>query len=226
MDRSEIEGVLATSEDRITAGDDIDLRGTGFWRAVAAVKRTPELAAEFADRIAAIDRAAFERWALLTLPVGVGTVLAVVATFVGLGLITAGYYVDEPLDGLLLLAGTGVLLVSTHGVGHLVVGARYGMRFTHWFVGTVTRPQPGVKLDYASYLRTPARGRALMHASGAVVTKAIPFLMLGAAWGMRAPWWAWVALVVNGVATVVTDVLWSTGSSDWKKYAREMRYVD
>ena len=38
------------------------VRGTGFWKAVAAVKRDPELVARFAKRIAVVDRAAFERW--------------------------------------------------------------------------------------------------------------------------------------------------------------------
>lgn len=226
MDRSEIEAVLDTCDSSLAAGEDLDLRSAGFWRAVAAVKRQPALAEDYGDRIAAIDRAAFERWALLTLPFGLGTALALAATLVGLVVITLGYYVDDPLNGLFLIAGVGILLVSTHGLGHVVVGRRYGMEYTHWFIGTLLRPQPGVKLDYASYLRAPALGRARMHAAGAVVTKSIPLLMLGAAWGMDAPGWAWIVLVLIGVVTIVTDVLWSTKASDWKKYAREMRYVE
>ena len=70
---------------------------------------------------------------------------------------------------------SGVLLVTTHGLGHLAVGKARGMKFTHWFVGTMQRPQPGVKLDYATYLRVDAVGRAWMHASGAIVTKIVPF---------------------------------------------------
>lgn len=225
MDRADIVAVIETCESALAAGDHLDLRSAGFWRAVAAVKREPELADEFATRLAAIDRTAFERWALLTLPFAVGTGLAIAATLLGLVLITVGYYVDDPLNGLLLVIGVGILLVSTHGLGHVIVGRHYGMRFTHWFVGTLLRPQPGVKLDYASYLRAPAIGRARMHAAGAVVTKSIPVLMLGAAWGMDAPAWAWIALIVIGIVTIVTDVLWSTKASDWKKYAREMRYA-
>jgi hypothetical protein len=64
-----------------------------------------------------------------------------------------------------------------------------------------------------------------MHASGAIVTKTIPFLLIGAAWGMEAPWWAWVALLAIGTVAIATDVAWSTNSSDWKKYRRERRYV-
>ncbi len=45
------------------------------------------------------------------------------------------------------------------------------MRVIYWFVGTIRRPQPGVKVDYASYLRAPPRQRAWMHASGAIVVE-------------------------------------------------------
>jgi len=226
MTPPEIEAVLETCESKLQADTTIDLRATGFWRAVGAVKRNPELVEPFADRIAAVDRAAFEQWALLTVPFRLGTALAVLATLASLAVITAAYYVDSPWNGLLLLAGTGALLVPTHGLGHLVVGARRGMRFTHWFIGTISMPQPGVKIDYATYLRTPARSRAWMHASGALVTKALPFLMLGAAWGMDAPGWASLVLIATGVVTIATDVLWSTKSSDWKKFRRELRYAD
>ena len=226
MTRDEVETALTETE-RLLAGDGpIDLRATGFWKAVAAVKRDPDLVEPFADRIGAIDREAFERWAFLTIPFTVGTLLAVLGSVACLVVISIAYYVDAPWNGVLLVAGTGALLVPTHGIGHLVTGATSGMRFTHWFVGTIRRPQPGVKIDYSTYLRTPARARAWMHASGALVTKAIPFLMLGAAWGMDAPGWAWIVLLVIGIGQIVTDVAWSTKSSDWKKFRRELRYAE
>lgn len=225
MTHDEIEAALAATEQALGQDGPVDLRSTGFWRAVAAIKRNPEEVDAFADRVGRLDRALFERWALLTVPFGLGTVLAVLATVAGLIVIGVAYYVDAPWNGLLLLAGFGIVVVPTHGLGHLVVGARAGMRFSHWFIGTVTRPQPGVKIDYATYLRTPANARAWMHASGALVSKAIPFLLLGAAWGMEAPGWAWAALIIAGIGMAATDVLWSTKSSDWKKFARERRYV-
>ncbi len=42
---------------------------------------------------------------------------------------------------------------------------------------------------------------------------------------MEAPGWAWLALVAIGVVTILTDMLWSTKSSDWKKFSRERRYA-
>jgi hypothetical protein len=96
------------------------------------------------------------------------------------------------------------------------------MRVLYWFVGSVRRPTPGIKLDYSTYLRTPARRRAWMHASGAILTKLVPLVGLGVGWVMDAPTWSLVALGALAVVQIITDVLWSTKSSDWKKFNREM----
>jgi hypothetical protein len=100
-----------------------------------------------------------------------------------------------------------------------------GMRFTHWFIGKLTQPQPGVKLDYATYLRAPATSRAWMHASGAIVTKLMPFVFLGAAIAAGVPTWVVWSLVVIGLVVIGIDIVWSTKKSDWKKFKREMEYV-
>lgn len=220
MDREGIEEALGRAESALERGD--GLKGTGFWKAVGAIKRDPELVEPFADRVASIDRMAFERWALVTIPAAIGTTLMVIGTLAGLGLVWWAYGVETPWNGVLLLVGTAVTLVTTHGLAHLVVGRVVGIRFTHWFVGTIGRPQPGVKTDYSSYLRTPPRSRAWMHAAGAITTKFIPFLALPPALVMDAPGWTVVVLTVVGVAQILTDVLWSTKVSDWKKFSREM----
>jgi len=225
LNENEIEASLAGCEADMTAGRAIDVKGHRFWKAVAAVKADSSLTDRYADRIGAIDHAAFRSWALYTVPSSTGTALMVLATIAGFAIILAGYYVDEPWNGLALVVGTLVLLVSTHGLTHMTVGHLQGMEFSNWFIGTISRPQPGVKIAYATYLRTPARSRAWMHASGAIVTKLLPFLLLGAAWGMDAPAWSWWVLIILGIAQILTDVIWSTKASDWKKYQREMQYV-
>ena len=222
MERSEVERVLSAVEAKLAADSGAGLEGSGFWKAVAAVKRDSGLVGEFAGRIAAIDRVAFERWALLTVPLGVGTAVAVVGTALGLLLVGLAYSTTEPWNGLLLLAGSGALLVATHGLAHLVVGRLVGIRFTHWFVGAVARPQPGVKTDYATYLATTAGRRAWMHASGALMSKIVPFALIPASLIAAVPGWATILLTAVGVVSVVTDILWSTHFSDWKKFRREM----
>jgi hypothetical protein len=222
VDRSEVDAALTAVEQGL---DSANADMGPFWRAIAAMKRDTALVDEFADRAAAIDRRAFEGWALLKIPIWAGTALLALGTVVGLFLVLLAYYAGRPGDGLLLLVGTVITLTTTHGLAHLAVGVAVGMRFTHVFVGTVTRPQPGVKVDYATYLRTPARRRAWMHASGAVVTKIIPFAALGPAVVIPVQGWVTALLAALGIAQILTDLMWSVKSSDWKKYRREMRYV-
>jgi hypothetical protein len=61
-----------------------------------------------------------------------------------------------------------------------------------------------------------------MHASGAVVTKAIPFLLIPSALIAGVPGWTVAILVTLGIAQLLTDALWSTRVSDWSKYRREI----
>lgn len=216
-----IDAALDAAEAAVAAGSPVDLGATGYWKVVAAVKRDPSLVDRYADRVGAIDDAWFRSAAPLLLPLWLGTALAIVGAVFSLVLIGLAYALDAPWNGLSFLAGTAALLVATHGMGHLAVGAAFGIRFTGWFA-FFRFPQPGVKTDYASYLRTPAKQRAWMHAGGAVVTKAIPFLLIPSALVAGVPWWTFVALLAIGIGQLVTDVLWSTRSSDWSKYRREM----
>ena len=222
MGPSDIDQALTRAEAAVKAGD--GLAGTGFWPAVAAMKRDPGLLEEHAGRAAEIDQQAFRNWALLVIPQGTGTVLAWLAVAVG-GVLVGLAYVFKGWPAILLfLAGFGMIFVATHGLAHLVVGRLAGIRFTSWFVGTIGRPQPGVKVDYVSYLSTAPVRRAWMHASGAIVSKIVPFALILPAVAAGLPSWLVWALVLIGVVSVITDVLWSTTKSDWKKFRREMTF--
>jgi hypothetical protein len=106
------------------------------------------------------------------------------------------------------------------------VGRMLGIRFTHWYLMPRGRLVPGgVKIEYESYLRAPARRRAWMHASGALVTKAIPFALIGAALAAGLPSWVPWVLVGLGVGMILNDVFVSTKQSDWKKVRRELRFA-
>jgi len=223
MDVYQIVRVLSEAENAAESSQPV--AGTGFWRVVRAVKTDPDLVDALADRIGAVDQRAFRAWAWLVVPLWVGNAVMVVGTVLGLLLIGQAYSLTGFWATVAFLAGFGALLVTTHGLGHLVVGAAVGIRFTGWFIGTIRMPQPGVKIDYASYLRAPARSRAWMHASGAIVTKLVPFALIGAAIASGIPVWVTWLLVLVGVATIITDIRWSTTSSDWKKFQREMRFA-
>lgn len=223
MDDSEITETLRIAESAVKAGD--PLGPTGFWRAVAVVKDDPALIAAHADRIGVIDSTAFRNWAMITVPLWIGNLVMIGGTLLGLALIAWAYTLEGNAAAIVFLLGFGVILVTTHSLGHLLVGTLMGIRFTRWFMGNLRQPQPGVKVDYASYLRVPARSRAWMHASGALVTKIVPFALIGAAVAAGVPSWVVWVLVAVGIAEIITDLLWSTKASDWKKYRREMTFV-
>jgi hypothetical protein len=222
MDEREIDAALTAAERELAAGRSPDLRATGFWRAVNAVKRQRALVDRYAERIARVDRGTFRRGVTLVLPASIGVVLLAAAAVFGLVALGIAPSFDHPLRELAVLVGMGALLVSTHDLAHLVTGAIWGMRFTDWYVKP-PMPQPGLKLDYASYLRATPTQRAWMHASGAIVSKIVPFAVVPYALATGCDVWCIAALVAVGVVSIVTDVLFSVRAADWKKFQREMK---
>lgn len=214
-----------------------DLSALGFWRLVRQVKRDPALARHWAEDVGRIDRVAFERWIRPRFPVWLGNAVlvagtAVLVAFVPVATALAGDAAEpEPaLPGLMLLAAAGGLSVTLHDLAHWVVGRLAGIRFTSYFFDGPVRIQPGIKVDYASYLRASPRARAWMHASGAVASKVAPFAVFAAAYlahraadyDLFPPWAMWGMLAI-GVFQIVTDLTFSRKKSDWKKVGRELR---
>jgi hypothetical protein len=223
MDRSEVERILRDAERRLAKGELVDLKGLGFWRAVEAIKQHEEWIEAYADRIAATDREAFRRHTWIDVPFKLGLAGLATGTLIGLVLVGGAFLTPSPVNGLMILAGAGALLAATHDLAHWAVGRAVGIHFSELFITRASRPQPGIKIDYATYLRTPPRARAWMHASGALVTKVVPFALLPLAVAARTPRWVAFILALLGVVQVATDVLISTKSSDWKRFKREMR---
>lgn len=226
MNRGQIEQVLTDAESALAPGGRVDLGQLGFWKAVSAVKKDSQLIEQFADRIGAIDREAFRRSVWLRVPNSLGALVAIVVTVGGLVIIGWAYRLGGPAQGVALLVGSGLVLAASHTLAHWLVARAQGMRVLTWFVAGLRRPQPGIKIDYATYLRVPARNRAWMHAAGAIVSKVVPLVSLGAGLAMEAPVWALIALGALVVVQIIADLIWSTKSSDWKKFRREMRLAD
>jgi len=204
-------------------GGDTDLRELGFWRLLAKVKADRALSEHWADAAGRIDRRAFEARIRLRVPVWVGNTLLVIGTIVG-GVVVGlalGSTTSEVVAGIALVAAGGIWSVTWHDLAHWIVGRIVGIRFTSYYLAGPFPPRPGLKTDYATYLRTPPIARAWMHASGALATKLAPFVAL-AFWPLtNAPWWSAAALLALGIVQIVTDVTFSVRSSDWKKVRRE-----
>ena len=226
MQSNDIETVLSSCESELAERGRVDLRAAGFWRAVAAVKRSPELVARYASRIATIDRRAFRAAVPLAFPASAGAALLVAGAGAGLVLLLLAFALPPDPAGLAIVLGMGALDATTHGLAHLLAGTLAGIRFTDWYVDLPKRPQPGFKIDYASYLRASPRARAWMHASGAIVTKIVPFACFPLAYAAHAPWWSGAVLLAFGLVQLATDALFSVRASDWKRFRREMRLAD
>jgi hypothetical protein len=225
VSRGEVEDILARGEAALSHPGVIDLRSLGFWRAVRAVERHPDWIPAYADRIGALDRQAFERGVRARLSLEQGFAALVLGTILGVRLVVAASRVSRRWQAPLLLGGTGLLLASTHDLAHVLIGHLFGIRFVALYSACIRRPQPGVKIDYASYLKVSPMKRALMHASGAVVTKLVPFVVLAVARRQRATSWVATALAILGVAQIATDALLSTRFSDWKRVNRQVRLL-
>lgn len=217
----ELEEAFARIRAAVEAGD-TDLSSLGFWRLLKRVKADPSLTERWAGAAGAIDRAAFEARVRLRFPVWFGNLVLVAGTAFGIGAVVVALRAsDRTVVGIALVVAGATWTVSLHCLAHWVVGRLVGIRFTSYFFGGPPPPRPGLKSDYATYLRAEPGARAWMHASGALATKAAPFIALAFFPASNAPAWAAWALVAIGVLSVVTDVVFSRTSGDWKKVIRE-----
>ncbi|HLB40098.1 MAG TPA: hypothetical protein VJM84_06555 [Actinomycetota bacterium] len=202
-------------------GGDTDLRGLGFWRAVAVIKRDRVAIGRYADQAGRIDTEAFRARVRTRVRPWVGVLAMLLLSVVGVvGVVLAGTW-SGAWAGLALLGAGAAWSVGWHLPAHAFVGWLAGIRYTDAFLGGPPPPRPGIKTDYATYLRAEPSMRAWFHASGAIATKLAPFVGLALWPATNAPAWAAWTLLALGVFQIVTDITLSTKSSDWKKFRRE-----
>lgn len=217
----EYQDAFARIEAEVAAGR-TDLRELGFWRLLGRVKSEPALAAHWAETAGRIDRAAFERRVRLRVPVWLGNILLLLGTAAGAAAVAIALITTSPgVAGVALVLAAGAWSTTLHDLAHWAVGRLVGIRFLCYFIGSRFPPTPGLKIDYATYLRVSPGERVWMHASGAVATKLASFVVLAFWPASDAPAWAAWTLVGLGVLQLVTDAVFSVRSSDWKRVRRE-----
>lgn len=221
LSQAAIDAALQRAEEAVARGE--GLAGTGFWPAVAAARRDPAVAGPHADRIAAVDRRAASTWALVRIPPRPGHALVAAGLVLGAAALAAAGGLDGSGQAAALLGGGLLLLLSTHAPAHWIAGRLVGIAFTGYFVASLHDPFPGVKIDYATYLRASPRARALMHAAAPVVSKVVPFAVLGVAVAVDAAPAVRIVLLVVGIGQLAVDLAFSTRSGDWSKVLRELR---
>jgi hypothetical protein len=223
---------FARIEREVDAGQ-TDLSELGFWTMVRKVKMEQRLADHWADVVGRIDRKAFEARVRPRLPVWLGNAVLVAGTAILVAAVplAVGLAGEDPgalLPGLLAVAAAVGLSGSVHDLAHWLVGRAVGIRFADYYFDGPLRIQPGLKIDYASYLRADPGERAAMHAAGAVASKLAPFAVFAGVyiphaargWDLFPEWSLWAILGI-GVAQLLTDALYSRKKSDWKKVRRE-----
>jgi hypothetical protein len=215
-----IEAELGRIEAAVAAGG-TDLRALGFWPVVAQVKRDPASIDRFAAQVGRIDTAAFRAAVRWRVPVWAGNTLLGLAFLGGVAALWLAGRAHGMVAGLALLAAGGVWSLAVHSPTHWLFGRAVGIAFTDYFLGGPPPPRPGLKTDYATYLRVDPSARAWFHASGAIATKIAPFVAVALAPATNAPPWAVVAMAAYGVLQIATDVAFSVKTSDWKKFRRE-----
>lgn len=217
----EFQDAFARIEAAVDAGD-TNLGRLGFWRLLARVKLDPMLSRHWAEEAGRIDRKAFEAGVKVRFPVWFGNLVLLIGTLAGAASIAVALRTsDETVAGIELVVAAVLWSVSLHCLAHWAVGRMARIRFIHYFFGGPFPPRPGLKTDYTTYLKASPGARVAMHASGALATKAAPFVALAFWPATGAPGWAALALLGLGVLQIVTDVVFSTKSSDWKKVIRE-----
>jgi hypothetical protein len=197
-----------------------DLSALGFWRLLRRVKVEPVLAEHWADQAGRIDRKAFEARVRFRFPVWFGNLVLLMGVLFGAAATVYGMRSDIPtVSGWAFVLAGATWSVCVHDLAHWLVGRLVGISFLAYYISFP--PWPGLKIDYASYLRASPAARAWMHASGTLATKVAPFAALGFCLAANGPAWAAWVLAGIGVFQIVTDILFSRTRSDWKRVARE-----
>lgn len=215
---------LGDELDRIAgavAAGNHDLRALGFWPVVGRIKRDQLAIARYADQVALIDTHVFRTAVRTRVRPWVGVAALLILSVGGVAaVVVAGIWTG--LWAGLALVGAGVAWsIGWHLPAHAFAGWLAGIGFTDAFLGGPPPPRPGLKTDYATYLRAEPALRVWFHASGAIATKLAPFVALCFWPSTDAPAWSAWALVALGVLQIVTDILFSTKSGDWKRFLRE-----
>lgn len=206
------------------AEGETDLAALGFWRLLSQVKRDPVLSSHWADAAGRIDRVAFESRVRLRFPIWFGNAVLVGATAAGVAAVIIAVQTTSPMvAGLALVFAAADWSASVHGLAHWLAGRVAQIRFTSYFFDRWFPPTPGLKTDYATYLRASPEARAWMHASGAIASKVAPLVALAFWPATVAPVWAALVIAAYTLVLIVIDVVYSVRYSDWKKVRRELR---
>jgi uncharacterized Tic20 family protein len=178
MNEGEVEKTLSKIEKEIDKGNFTAAKELGFWKVVRAVKKNPELAVKFAEKIGRVDQRLFESKAWVKLDYGVGTMIELIGALFGLFLLYLGASLEGTASTVFYVASTLVLMTALHPISHSIAGKLYGIGFHFYFLNGPMLIEPTLKVDYSTYVKAPAKNRAVFHLAGAINSVLITFFVL------------------------------------------------
>lgn len=191
--------------------------GKNFLAIVNKVKKDKIIDDELLGLIEKTSRKRFGEKVSFTINVTLGNLLETVLTIAA---IILAFKINS---NWMLYISALILMAALHPLSHYITGAISGIRFTHYYLNGPARIEPTLRIDYSSYLKAKASGRALMHLSGVIGTLAAPVIVAFIAVynGENA---ASVNLFYLFILLIVFELLTSTKIGDLMKAKREYGY--
>jgi hypothetical protein len=188
-----------------------------FLATVNRVKKDKIVDDELLGLIEKISRKRFGEKVSFTINVTPGNLLEIIITLAAIIL------AFQTTTNWMLYLSALILMATLHPLSHYITGAISGIRFTHYYLNGPARIEPTLRIDYSSYLKAKASGRALMHLSGVIGTLAAPVIVAFIAIykGENA---ASVNLFYLFILLIVFELLTSTKIGDLMKAKREYGY--
>jgi hypothetical protein len=188
-----------------------------FQAIVNKVKKDKIIDDELLGLIEKTSRKRFGEKVPFTMNVTVGNLLEMIITIAA---IILAFKINS---NWMLYVSALILMAALHPLSHYIAGALSGIRFTHYYLNGPARIEPTLRIDYSSYLKAKASGRALMHLSGVIGTLAAPVIVafIAVYKGENA---ASVNLFYLFIFLIVFELLTSTKIGDLMKAKREYGY--
>ncbi len=196
---------------------EIDYNWKAFRDIVNQVKKDKTNDDELLKQIENISQKRFRGNVAFTVGVPAGNILEGVIT------IAAIILAFQTASNWMLYASALILMTTLHPLSHYITGALSGIRFTHYYLNGPARVEPTLRIDYSSYLKAKALGRALMHLSGVIGTVAAPVIVAFIA-VYKGEYTATVNLFYLFILLIVFELLTSTKIGDLMKAKREYGY--
>lgn len=153
---------------------EINYSGKDFWGIVNQIKKERINDDASLELVETISKRKFKERTSFMLSVPAGNLLATVVTVVTIAL------AFQASDTWMLYISAFILMTALHPLSHYLIGAIFGIRFTHYYLNGTAKIEPTLRIDYSSYLKASGKRRALMHASGVMGTLAAPLISMSA----------------------------------------------